>query len=112
MLTPIQLDYLGNPSRIGGRPEVTDTQTVSCFWIPDMKIGPNGSLARQRAIDQGAEVEAIFVVEEMLHPLEDQRFRVIYNSITYQPVGVVPAPPDLGLEGTYSVYLKQWKVTN
>lgn len=109
MLTEITIEYLGNPARVGGRPEITDTKLVDVFWIPDIKIYGLPGLAAQRAIDLGAESMAVILLEDTLPRLDLQRDRVFYDSDYYKIVGMTPAPPDLGLEGTYTLYLKREK---
>jgi hypothetical protein len=105
MFTPITIQYLGDPEREGGRRHIIEEETVDCVWSPISKTkGFN-----PRLIELGIDVEVQTILEDSLLNVYDYEVEVVYNGQPYRVVEIEAVPEDLGLDGTYTMYLKRIK---
>ena len=103
MFTPIKIEYLGEASRIGGRRTVEKTVDISCVWDDSIKYSMN-----ERIRKNNIEVRCTLVFETVDDLNPDTNF-VVYQGKRYQIIDCLPAPRDLGLTGTYDLYLRELK---
>lgn len=107
MFTTIQIQYLSEPERVGGRPgSVETTYEVDSIW------DGNTSKKRynQRLLSVGIDVEASILFEEDMPFPNPGSTRVVKDGVVYDVVEVDEPPSDIGLEGTYTLLLNRKRI--
>jgi len=99
MITPITINYLGEPDPRGGRAKIEKSIDVSCLWSTNLKkFYRNERIMSMRPI---AAVTILF--EDSLDVINPEKCTVAKDGIEYTIVSEVMRPLDgVGLDSNYS----------
>jgi len=104
MFTPVELQYMGDVARQGGRASIEKTVPVDVFW--DESIRNSGN---ERYLNVGADIKATFLFADPVSVTKiiPGRVYVKKGDELYKVVDSIPVIDGLGLEATYDLLLKR-----
>lgn len=106
MITPIIVQLLGDPSRVGGRRDVIQSYPVECFW--------NENLSKYRMSDRimssSPSAEVVIMFEDSLPVMDPEKITILKNNKVYTIVERVDnLLSPLEIDGTYSFIVSELK---